>query len=153
MCLTAESSVRGLFTWGLHLRSSLELGWLLLLIKQVAVWWLDNDVTKPLVCQPVGQARLVLRVAPGDSGEWTQKCKTSWRISLEPICHHFHHILLPRKSWSQTRIKAWIDSASGWRKEMATQSGILGKSHGQRSLVDHHPWGRKRVGRNLAAKQ
>ena len=36
---------------------------------------------------------------------------------------------------------------------MATNSGILGKSHGQKSLVGYLPRGRKRVGRNLAAKQ
>ena len=28
-----------------------------------------------------------------------------------------------------------------------------GKSHRQRSLVDYSPWGRKRVGHNLATKQ
>ena len=36
---------------------------------------------------------------------------------------------------------------------MATNSGILGKSHGQKSLVGYHPRGCKRVGRNLSAKQ
>ena len=39
-------------------------------------------------------------------------------------------------------------------KEMATNSTILSwKSHGQRSLMGYNPWGRKRVGHKLAAKQ
>ena len=36
-------------------------------------------------------------------------------------------------------------------KEMATNSTILSwKSHGQRSLMGYNPWGRKRVGHDLA---
>ena len=39
-------------------------------------------------------------------------------------------------------------------KEMATHSSILvGKSHGQRSLVGYSPWSHERVGCDLAAKQ
>ena len=39
-------------------------------------------------------------------------------------------------------------------QHLATQSSLLaGKSHGQRSLADYSPWGRKRVGHDLATKQ
>ena len=38
-------------------------------------------------------------------------------------------------------------------KEMATHSSILpGKSHGQRSLVGHGPWGHKRVRHDTVTK-
>ena len=41
-----------------------------------------------------------------------------------------------------------------WRKKWLPTPVILpGKSHGQRSLAGYHPWGRKRVGHNLATKQ
>ena len=35
----------------------------------------------------------------------------------------------------------------------ATPVFLPGKSHGQRSLADYSPWGRKRAGHNLATKQ
>ena len=39
-------------------------------------------------------------------------------------------------------------------QHLATHSSLLaGKSHGQRSLADYSPWGRKRVGHDLATKQ
>ena len=39
-------------------------------------------------------------------------------------------------------------------QHLATHSSLLaGKSHGQRSLADYSPWGRKRVGYDLATKQ
>ena len=39
-------------------------------------------------------------------------------------------------------------------KELATHSSILaGKSHGQRRLAVHSPWGPKRVRQDLATKQ
>ena len=55
------------------------------------------------------------------------------------------------------RQETWVQPL-GWedplKKEMATHSSTLaGKSHGQRSLVGYSPWGRKRVGHNLATKQ
>ena len=38
-------------------------------------------------------------------------------------------------------------------REMAIhQVFLLGKSHGQRSLVAYSPWGHKKVGHNLATK-
>ena len=43
----------------------------------------------------------------------------------------------------------WEDTLE---KEMATHSGIPGKTHGQRSLVGYSPWGHQRVGYNLATK-
>ena len=36
---------------------------------------------------------------------------------------------------------------------MTTHSSILGKSHGQRSLMDYSSWGHKRVGNSLMTKE
>jgi len=46
-----------------------------------------------------------------------------------------------------------VSHTDSLEKEMATHSSILGKSHGQRSLAGHNPWGCKRVGHDLATKQ
>ena len=40
-----------------------------------------------------------------------------------------------------------------WRKWQPSPVFLLGKSHGQRSLVGYSPWGRKRIGQDLATKQ
>ena len=39
------------------------------------------------------------------------------------------------------------------RKRQPTPVFLSGKSHGQRRLEGYHPWGHKRVGHDLAAKQ
>ena len=39
------------------------------------------------------------------------------------------------------------------KKEMATHSSILGKSHGQKSLVGYSPWNCKESRHNLVTKQ
>ena len=44
-------------------------------------------------------------------------------------------------------------SVSWRRKWQLTPVFLLGKSHGQRSLVGYSPWGCKRVGHDLATKQ
>ena len=47
-----------------------------------------------------------------------------------------------------------LDREDPWRKkEQPTPVFLLGNSHGQRSLVGYSPWGSKRVGYNLVAKQ
>ena len=51
----------------------------------------------------------------------------------------------------------WVPSLS-WEDplewEMATQASILAwKSHGQKSLLGHSPWGQKRVRHSLVTKQ
>ena len=41
-----------------------------------------------------------------------------------------------------------------WRRKWQPSPVFLpGKSHGQRSLADYGPWGRKEVGHDLATKQ
>ena len=45
------------------------------------------------------------------------------------------------------------ETSPGERKWQPTSVFLLGKSHGQRSLVGYHPWGRKRVRHDLATKQ
>ena len=46
--------------------------------------------------------------------------------------------------WSQNRTRLYLGDLS--EEEMAPSPVLLpGKSHGQRSLVGHHPWGRKRT--------
>ena len=47
----------------------------------------------------------------------------------------------------------WVYKFPWRRKWQPTPVFLPGKSHGQRSLVDYSPWGRKRVGHDLAAKQ
>ena len=45
---------------------------------------------------------------------------------------------------------------TGWGRhpgEGNSNPSLPGKSHGQRSLAGYSPWGRKRVGHNLATKQ
>ena len=42
--------------------------------------------------------------------------------------------------------ETWVrspDQEDPLEKEMATHSSILGKSHGQRTLVGYSPWGRR----------
>ena len=43
--------------------------------------------------------------------------------------------------------------SSGGRNGNPLQYSCLGKSHGQRSLVDDSPWGQKRVGHDLVNEQ
>ena len=40
-----------------------------------------------------------------------------------------------------------------WRKWQPSPVFLLGKYHGQRSLVGYSPWGHKRIGHNLVIKQ
>ena len=52
---------------------------------------------------------------------------------------------------TQVQFLGWEDPLE---KDMATHSiFLLGKSHGQRSLVGYSPWGHKRVRHDLATKQ
>ena len=47
----------------------------------------------------------------------------------------------------------WVGKIPWRRKWQPTPVFLLGKSHGQRSLVDSSSWGHKRVGHDLATKQ
>ena len=41
-----------------------------------------------------------------------------------------------------------------WRRKwQPTPVFLLGKSHGQRSLVGYSPWGHKKIGHDLATKK
>ena len=54
----------------------------------------------------------------------------------------------------ETRFEPWVRKIPSWRRKWQPTSVVLpGKSHGQRSLVGYSPWGRKRVGYNLATRQ
>ena len=47
-----------------------------------------------------------------------------------------------------------LQKVSYWRRKWhPTLVFLPGKSHGQRSMTGYSPWGRKRVGHNLATKQ
>ena len=51
------------------------------------------------------------------------------------------------------RSNPWVGKIP-WRRKWQPNSAFLpGKSHGQRSLAGYSPWGRKRVGHDLATKQ
>ena len=52
----------------------------------------------------------------------------------------------------ETRV-LFLDWEDPLEEGMATPVFLPGKSHGQRSLVDHSPCGHKRVGHNLEIKQ
>ena len=47
----------------------------------------------------------------------------------------------------------WVEEIPWRRKWQPTPVLLPGKSHRQRSLVGYSPWGRKRVGRDLATKE
>ena len=47
--------------------------------------------------------------------------------------------------WRSCRIDSWIRKIPWSRKWQPTPVFLLGKSHGQRRLMDYSPWSRKRV--------
>ena len=51
------------------------------------------------------------------------------------------------------RFDTWVGKIPWRRKWQPTPVFLLGKSHGQRSLVGYSPQGRRRVGHDLATKQ
>ena len=51
------------------------------------------------------------------------------------------------------RFDPWVGKIPLRRKWQPTPVFWPGESHGQRSLAGYRPWGRKRVGHNLATKQ
>ena len=66
-----------------------------------------------------------------------------WQLSgKEPSCLYRRH-----------RFNPWVWKIPRGRKWQPTPVFLTGKSHGQRSLEGYSPWGRKRVGYNLATKQ
>ena len=93
------------------------------------------------------------------------------------ICTHITIILIRREKWNilcsmyqfkgfswwlsgkepackcRSGFKSWVKKIPWRRKWQPTPVFLPGKSHGQRRLVGHSPWGRKRVGHNLVAEQ
>ena len=67
-----------------------------------------------------------------------------WLRGKEPACQH-----------RRLEFDPWVREMPWRRKWQPTPVFLPGKSHGQRSLVGHSPWGHKRVGQghNLATKQ
>ena len=65
-----------------------------------------------------------------------------WLSGNDPTCQCRRHGFDP-----------WVRKTPWGRKWQPTPVFLPGKSHGQSSLEGHSPWGRKRVGHNLAAKQ
>jgi len=51
------------------------------------------------------------------------------------------------------RFDLWVRKIPWRRKWQPTPVFLPGKSHRQRSLVGYSPWGHKRVGHSLTAKQ
>ena len=51
-----------------------------------------------------------------------------------------------------TQLEPWIGKIRWRRKWQPTPVFLPGKSQGQRNLAGYSPWGRKRVGYNLAMK-
>ena len=57
---------------------------------------------------------------------------------------------------SPCSITCWFDpwvGKSPWRRNWQPTPVLPGKSSGQRSVVGYNPWGRERVGHDLATKQ
>ena len=65
-----------------------------------------------------------------------------WLSGKEPTCQCRRHGFDP-----------WVGKIPWRRKWQPTPVFLPGESHGQRSLVDHNPWGHKRVRHNLVTKQ
>ena len=65
-----------------------------------------------------------------------------WLSGKEPAC-----------SCRRLRFDPWARKIPCKRKHQPSPVFLPGKSHGQRSLEAYSPWGRKRVGHYLAAKQ
>ena len=57
-------------------------------------------------------------------------------------------ISLPCRRHKRNRFNSWVGKIPGRRKP--TPIFLLGKSHGQRSLVGYSPWGRKELGHDRA---
>ena len=51
------------------------------------------------------------------------------------------------------RFDPWVGKIPLWRKWQPTSVFLLGKTHGQRSLLDYSPWSWKGVGYDLATKR
>ena len=64
-----------------------------------------------------------------------------WLSGKESICQCRRH-----------KLNLWVVNILWKRKWQSTPICLLGKSHGQRSLLDYSPWGHKRVRHDLAAK-
>ena len=59
----------------------------------------------------------------------------------------------PTSQFRRRGLDPWSRKTPGRRKWEPTPVFLPGKSHGQRSLLGYSPWGRKRVGHDLANKK
>ena len=74
-----------------------------------------------------------------------------WFFSAQPSLWSNSHIRLPwwRRWWSiclqcgRLRFDPWVRKIPWRRKWQPTPVLLLGKSHGQKSLIGYSPWGRK----------
>ena len=65
-----------------------------------------------------------------------------WLSGKEPSCQ-----------FGRCGFNPWVGKIPWRRKWQPTLAFLPWKSHGQRSLVGYSPWGRKRVGQDLATEQ
>ena len=74
-----------------------------------------------------------------------KRCLSSywWHSGKESACHCRRH--------KRCRFNPWVGKIPGRRKP--TPVFLLGRSHGQRSLVGYSPWGRKESGHDRAHTQ
>ena len=93
-----------------------------------------------------------------DSGSWwwTGSPGVLQFMGLQRVGHDWvtelnWTILITRRK--KSGINRFLGREDPLEKEMATWVFLLGKSQGQRSLVDYSPWGHKIVGHNWATKQ
>ena len=82
-----------------------------------------------------------------------------WRnhVTFAPYLYYVKAFLVAQSvknpsAMQETWFDLWIRNILWRRKWQPSLVFLLGKSHGQRSLVDYSSWGHKRVGHNVATK-
>ena len=149
----------------------------LLAMRETQVWplgWKD-----PLEKEMATHSNTLAWKNPMHEGTWRAtahefaKSRHDWATSLqyffqEPILVHvLTHVLSSRLSGLPRRLSGeqaacrcrtlgfdpWVWKIPWRRKWQLIPVFLSGKSHGQRSLAGHCPWGHKRVKHDLATKQ
>ena len=77
---------------------------------------------------------------------WGKFWPPKYKETKKPNCHFW-------RAWSKNKVDPWVGKIPWKRKWQPTLVFLPGKSHGHRSLEGYIPWGRKRVGHDLATKQ
>ena len=72
----------------------------------------------------------------------------SWHYSSQVA--QWLRVRLPSR---RHRFNPWVGTIPWRRKWQPTPVFLPGKSHGQRSLTDHSPWGHKGIWHNIVTKQ